>query len=96
MSKLADKAKSSRLKDPLQTHSEQPAKERVVRQVKPKEFPRSYRLDAEVMNVLQNTLDRINEVSPRKVSEARLVKALIMSSREINEDKLMKSLKEVW
>ena len=96
MSKLANKAKSSRLKEHLQPESEQSSKERVVRQVKPKEFPRSYRLDAEVMNALKNTLDRINEVSPRKVSEARLVKALIMFSREISEEKLMKSLKEVW
>jgi hypothetical protein len=96
MSKLANKAKSSRLKDPSQPVQIKAVKEKVVRQVKPKEFPRSYRLDAEVMNALQNTLDRVNEASPRKVSEARLVKALIMFSREISEEKLMKSLKEVW
>lgn len=95
MSKLADRAKSSKLRGHFQPDSEQP-RERVVRKVKPKEFPRSYRLDAEIMNALKSTLDRLNEISPRKVSEARLIKALIMLSRDTSEEKLMKVLKEVW
>ena len=95
MSKLADKAKSSKLNEQSQIKHDV-YKERLVRKIKPKEFPRSYRLDSEVMNVLRSTLDRVNEASPRKVSEARLVKALIMLSKETSEDKLMKALKEVW
>ena len=95
MSKLADKAKSSKLKDHFKPNVEK-SEERLVRQMKPKEFPRSYRLDSEVMNTLKSTLDRINEISPRKVSEARLVKALIMLSKDVDEERLMKALKEVW
>lgn len=97
MSKLIGKAKNSKLHNSLQDNSENlPTKEKIVRHIKPKEYPRSYRIDAEVMNVLKNTLDRINEASPRKVSEARLVKALIMLSKEIEDKKIVKALKEVW
>jgi hypothetical protein len=97
MSKLANKAKSSKLKESLQQDSSKTgAKERLVRQIKHKEYPRSYRLDPEIMNTLKNTLDKINGVSPKKVSEARLVKALIWLSKDINEEKILKALKEVW
>ena len=94
MSKLANKAKSSKLKETLTENTE--PKESVVRQVKHKEYPRSYRLDPEIMNTLKDTLDRVNGISSKKVSEARLVKALIWLSKEANEDKILKALKEVW
>ncbi len=61
-----------------------------------KEHPRSYRLDAETMAILKNTLHRVNQVSPKKVSEARLVKALIILSQEMDDDMLIKGLKQVW
>ncbi len=61
-----------------------------------KKYPRSYRLDAEMIAVLKDTLHRINQVSPRKVSEARLVKALIVLSQEMDEETLTKGLKQVW
>ncbi len=97
MSKLANKAKSSKLKESLQQMSlDQKPKERLIRQVKHKEHPRSYRLDPEIMNTLKSSLDRINELTPKKVSEARLVKALIWLSKEISEEKILKALKEVW
>lgn len=96
MSKLAGKAKSSKLKETLYQDQNAAPKEKVVRQVKHKEYPRSYRLDPEIMNTLKDTLDKINEISPKKVSEARLVKALIWLSKETNEEKILKALKEVW
>jgi hypothetical protein len=96
MSKLAEKAKSSKLKGTLQENQTLLSKEKVVRQVKHKEYPRSYRLDPEIMNTLKSTLDRVNEISSKKVSEARLVKALIWLSQETNEEKILKALKEVW
>ena len=66
MSKLIDKAKSSKLRDCLKAVEGNVEGENVVRKIKPKEYPRSYRLDHEVMNVLQSTVDRINELSPKK------------------------------
>jgi hypothetical protein len=101
MSKLKNKAKKSKLSESVQqkagqTFSDVKPEERIVRQIKPKDYPRSYRLDAETMNALKDTLNRLNEISPKKISEARLIKALIALSREMNEDKLMKALKEVW
>ena len=95
MSKLADKAKNSKLKESFQ-HDNAETKEKVLRQIKVIDYPRSYRLDPEIMNMLKSTLDRVNEVSPKKVSESRLIKALIFLSREINEEKIIKALKEVW
>ncbi len=96
MSKLAGTAKSSKSKEDLKQDQSFGGKEKLVKQLKPKEHPRSYRLDSETMNTLKNTLDRVNESSPKKVSEARLVKALIYLSKEIDEEKIIKALKEVW
>jgi hypothetical protein len=97
MSKLIKKAKSSKLNESFQEANENTrSRESVVRQIKAKEHPRSYRFDTEVMNSLKNKLDRINEIAPKKVSEARLVKALIILSKEIDDDKIIKALKEVW
>ena len=96
MAKLASKAKSNKLKKSLQQGSEIESKGRLVRQVKHKEYPRSYRFDSEIMNTLKDTLNKINEISPRKVSESRLIKALIWLSKEIDQEKILKALKEVW
>jgi hypothetical protein len=96
MSKLINKAKSSKLRDSLKSSEKSFEREGVVRKIKPKEYPRSYRLDHETMNVLQNTVDRINDFSPKKVSEARLIKALIILSKDIEDEKIVKALKEVW
>jgi len=94
MSNLVNKAKSSKLKESIQQNSN--TKERVVRELKHKEHPRSYRFDPEIMNTLKDTLDRVNEISPKKVSEAKLVKALVLLSKDIDEKKLLKAIKEVW
>lgn len=97
MSKLASKAKSSKLSDTLQpTSTDKPREERLLNPIKIKEYPRSYRLDYETMNILKSTLSKINEISPKKISEARLIKALIILSKDIEEDKIIKALKEVW
>lgn len=101
MSKLTNKAKKSKLNESLKqplgkNFSEVKPEERIVRQIKPKDYPRSYRLDADTMNTLKDTLYRLNEISPKRISEARLIKALITLSRDINDEKLMKALKEVW
>lgn len=97
MSKLINKAKSSKLKDSLRNlEADDANKEKVVRQVKPKDFPRSYRFDPEIMNTLKDTLDRINNEVHKKVSEARLVKALILLSKDMETDNLIKALKEIW
>jgi len=63
---------------------------------KQKEYPRSYRLDPELKEVLENTLNRVNESAPKKISEARLIKALILLSKNIETEKIIKALKEVW
>lgn len=96
MSKLSDNAKSSKLKESLKQSQPSEIKEKRVRQIKPKEYPRSYRLDSEIMNTLKDTLDRVNNVSPKKVSEARLVKALIYLSKETTTERIIKALKQVW
>ncbi len=91
MAKLEAKAKPSKLNK--QDKSEKD--ERVTKQIL-REYPRSYKLDSEVMNMLKSTLDRINAVSHRKVSETRLVKALFILSTKIEDEKILKALKEVW
>jgi len=97
MSKLLAKAKNSKLNAKPNNESKGiNAKEKLIHQIKPKEYPRSYRLDFESLNTLKTTLNKINEISPKKISEARLVKALIYLSCEIKEEKILRALKEVW
>lgn len=98
MSKLSGKAKTSQLSTIINATKKEPkqSKGKLVKQNKYKDYPRSYRLDQEIMNVLKDTLERINDASPKKVSEARLVKALIFLSKNIEEEKILKALKEVW
>lgn len=93
MSKLESKAKPSKLNrtaDLKNNQSNRVTKKSVT------DYPRSYKLDPEVMNILKDTLDRINEISPKKVSETRLLKALIVVSSKIENEKILKALKEVW
>lgn len=59
-------------------------------------YPRSYRLDNEIMQLLKKKLEEINEKSPKKITEARLVKALILLSHEIDNEKILRAIKEVW
>jgi len=97
MSKLIDKAKGSKLRGNATSNvPKKQNKEKVAKEIKAKEYPRSYRLDTEIMNMLKSTLARVNEASSKKVSEARLVKALIFLSQDIDEEKIIKALKEVW
>lgn len=97
MSKLVAKAKSSKLSESLKHEAESSVyKEKVLRTSRPKSFPRSYKIDPEVMNILNATLDKLNLIAPRKVTESRLIRALIILSSEIEEEKLIKALKESW
>ena len=96
MSNLSNKSKSSKLKAALNDTSKDLVKESVIRKIKHKDHPRSYRFDVEVLNILQDTLGRINEIAPKKVHEAKLVKALIWLSQEEDSEKILKALKKIW
>lgn len=61
-----------------------------------KTFPRSYKLDPHIFGILSRIHTRANKLSPKRVSEARLIKALIILSRDISDEKLLEGLKEVW
>ncbi|MCX7124083.1 MAG: hypothetical protein NTV32_10575 [Gammaproteobacteria bacterium] len=101
MAKLLAKAKSSKLSEI--TSNSSPDGVALSQKNKPsaliktfKIYPRSYRFDYEVLNILQTTLDRVNELSAKKISEAKLVKALIFLSKDVDEMKIIKASKEVW
>lgn len=68
---------------PLTQKSELKEKDLKKRVMKSKIYrPRSYRLEPNIVNILNDMLDKINAVSHRKVSETRLVKALICLRKE--------------
>jgi hypothetical protein len=48
------------------------------------------------MNILKDTLNRVNEDSHKKITEARLIKALILLSQKMSNEKIMAAIKEVW
>ncbi len=64
--------------------------------IKIREYPRSYRIDSELMDILKETLKKVNKISPKKISEARLIKALILLSKDIDNKILIKAIKEIW
>lgn len=98
MSKLSSKAKKSKLseKSYKEDITDIKPEQRVTKKITPKDYPRSYRLDTETINTLNDTLNKLNEISPKKITETRLIKALIALSKEIDEERLMKAIKEVW
>lgn len=61
-----------------------------------KAYPRSYKLEPHIMEILNATLARARGISPKKVSEARVIKALIIYSKNLSDKQLEESLKEVW
>lgn len=61
-----------------------------------REYPRSYRFEPEILNALKETLSRVDKISPKKVGEAKLIKALVVLSKQMDQDKMIKALKEVW
>ena len=92
MTKLPANTKTRKPKNKVKTPMK---KKRSDIQKHHKEYPRSYRFDAEVMETLKETLFRVNAVSPKKISESRLVKALIVLSQAMDEETLIRGLKQV-
>lgn len=95
MSKLELKAQKSKLHTRLEENNIE-ENEKVLRKFKSKELPKSFRIDNETINVLKETYERINNLTPRKVSESRIIKALILLSKDISDQKLIKAIKEIW
>lgn len=94
MTKLVDRAQQSKLSSLQQIDSIQ-YNESIVRQTSSKEHPRSYRLDQYTLDILKETQNRISSASGKKISESRLVKALILHSKDLSNDILIRVLKDI-
>jgi len=94
MTKLVDRAQHSKLSSIQQIDSIQ-YNESIVRQTNFKEYPRSYRLDQYTLDILKGTQNRISSASGKKISESRLIKALILHSKDLSNDRLIKVLKDI-
>ncbi|EER20747.1 MULTISPECIES: hypothetical protein [spotted fever group] len=94
MTKLVDRAQHSKLSSIQQIDSIQ-YNESIVRQTNFKEYPRSYRLDQCTLDILKGTQNRISSASGKKISESRLIKALILHSKDLSNDRLIKVLKDI-
>jgi hypothetical protein len=90
MVKTLSKTKTSKAKGKVDNS------EKTTKRPDYKSHPRSYRFDSEIMQTLNATLVRINKISPKKVQEARLVKALILLSKKLADEELLKAVREVW
>jgi hypothetical protein len=88
MTKLVDRAQHSKLSSIQYNES-------IVRQTNFKEYPRSYRLDQCTLDILKGTQNRISSASGKKISESRLIKALIIHSKDLSNDRLIKVLKDI-
>lgn len=93
MPNLFEKAKKSKL-----TQKNQDEYKGVVRKISPKENPKSYRFDYETINVLNELLEKVNQVAPKKISETRLIKALIHmgASGPTKLKEVLKSVQKLW
>lgn len=94
MTKLVDRAQHSKLSSIQQIDSIQ-YNESIVRHTSFKEYPRSYRLDQYTLDILKETQNRISSASGKKISESRLIKALILHSKDLSNDRLIKVLKDI-
>lgn len=95
MSKLSLHAQKSKL-NKNQDEIINRENESIIRKVKISDFPRSYRFDSYTVEILKETLYRVNDLTPKKISESRLLKALICHSKNISDNDLIKALKESW
>lgn len=95
MSKLLSKAKSSKLSNISTDDKAKKYKKSSVNQVIQR-IPRSYKLDQDVLNILKDIQERVNNISTKKVSESRLIRALIFLSKEFDEKRVLQAAKEVW
>ena len=91
MSNLSSKAKSSKLK----TVAEKPKDSNKILEKKSKGYARSYRFDSEIKDILKEVLDNVNSISPKKISETRLIKALIIMGKKSNPEKVLQAAREV-
>jgi hypothetical protein len=94
MSKLSNKAKSSKLSSITTQNSD--FETGLISSSKVHSAPKSYRLDPDVENVLKMILDRVNDISTKKISASRLVRALILLGKDTDEKKVLRAIKEVW
>jgi len=81
----------------MENESESPRKGCVIKD-EGKVYPRSFRLDEEVKQALEQSVTRLKEASPypKKINESRLIKALIMLSLDMNTKTLLEAMKKVW
>lgn len=95
MSRLSEKAKSSKLSS-FSIQKQEFEESDLISNINSQLAPKSYRLDPEITNILKSILDKVNNLSNKKVSESRLVRALIFLGKDIDEKKILRAIKEVW
>ncbi len=95
MGKLSDKAKTKQVTELIKNNTKQ-EQARVTNNRQYKEYPRSFLLDEEAINNLQALQSRVNELSPKKISNSKIIRALIQLSSSINDEKLLKTIKQLW
>lgn len=95
MSKLLSKAKSSKLSNISANDKTKKSIQSSVHDVI-QNAPRSYKLDQDILNILKDIQARVNNISTKKVSESRLIRALIFLSKEFDEKRILQAAKEVW
>ena len=97
MSKLLDKAKAKQVTELIKKKTEQQKEqERVTNIQEHKEYPRSFILDEETINCLQSLNNRVNQLSPKKIGNSKIIRALIHISKDINDKKLINTIKQLW
>ena len=63
---------------------------------KDKAHPKTFRLmDSDVKN-LKEICEKINALTPSKISETKIVRALILLGKTLKEDKIISGIKELW
>ncbi|MCP4473236.1 MAG: hypothetical protein GY821_01410 [Gammaproteobacteria bacterium] len=97
MGKLSDKAKTKQVAELIKKNPEQQKEQERVTNIRQyKEYPRSFLLDEETINVLQSLHNRINQLSPKKISNSKIIRALIQLSSNINDEQLINTIRQLW
>lgn len=92
MSKLKNKAKKSKLSEIISSN----AQNRVLKKSSEKIYPKSYLFSSETINLINDTIIKLNEISPKKISKSHFIKAAILIASKMETEILFEAIKQIW
>lgn len=92
MSNLKNKAKKSKLSN----NNLADKKEKLINKKREKILATSYFFSNETLNLIDETVARLNEISSKKISKTHFMKTAVLIASKMNTEMLFKAIKQIW